>query len=54
MLDEGKNNFSKAMKLKSLKKEHSGKIEAILTPKQYDLWEQDRAKNGIIKQILTK
>ena len=54
IFDEGENDFSKAMKLRSLKKEHSGKIEAILTPKQYALWEEDRAKNGIIKQIMTK
>lgn len=54
IFDEGENDFSKAMKLRSLKKEHSSKIEAILTPKQYVLWEEDRAKNGIIKQIMNK
>jgi hypothetical protein len=44
--------YSRGMELKSIKKEHAGKMKQLLTPQQYSLWEKERETNGLVKRIM--
>jgi len=45
-------SYSLYKKLKPLQTEFDRKMKTVLTREQFDVWEKDRKKNGIIRQIV--